>query len=809
LPKFHPPKALIANQILPDFANQIKSENDIDLQSLKHQSPKFRRKAIFTVFIWHVRYKVGFPEKTRMKLETFRRAIAMRNNAQIKTSTYGHQSQLVPKVTRPQYLGRKFLKEFCDPDNPGAFRFYEGVVFAREYLPSATPKWQYLLKYTDGDLEHLPSHQVRNLFFVSDTENSENDGLPNQQIESIEVQQDIQKSVSCLTLTDTASTSNAADTSTSKVENVIEPCTRKDGPKIAINLELKDSTLVHNFFRSLLPCSYRVPSPVCDESKSPSLSLIECDVDIEANPSLSVASHEGKRKRDICSLSSVMPLTSARIRNLVAKINYKFSWQLGNMQIQCDKCRKWWKQDCDECGESQKRINFSCSERGKICGVECLVCETHLSACMNMELPEGGVDAILKRAAIISEHAQSFPQCIADPRIFASLVAELEDSLPWRAVSELRPEMWRRFRSTCATAVTYARVGAALIWLVKNLKLEAVHISLLSDLENVVEKLCQIEAGTVPLLEEVQKYQVRDSAKETELARIKKARSCEASALASAVLMFVDQHVLDWVGIEALNRRWEETANGWVVSEVLEQECDFRYIVRSELSGHGLSIQHVAAKMRQADEHWDAPVCCKDCSGSGRNPEAKDEDCSLCLGMGVMGGDSPFKLQLQDGTPTKLCVRFVNEHKGLGVFAKEDIPAGVAVCEYVGEVISTKEAHLREKEYAEKGLFYMFEPRQLTSTMTRWVTDATRVGNVARFINHACHPGGNLVVRHFAASARFSWCDKVRFNLLHYACCQSPTHPSRSPAVDGNRCALELRRLLLTQIICGGRCPCV
>ena len=189
-------------------------------------------------------------------------------------------------------------------------------MFAWEYLPSATPKWQYLLKYTDGDLEHLPSYQVRNLFFVDNNENSEDDGPPNTEIACVEVQQDIPKSISSF---------NSADANRSKAESSAKSRTGRHDPKIAINLELKGSSLVDRFFRSLLPCSYSDPLSVSSESKSPSLASTECDVDVEATPSLNLARLDGKRKRNIFSLSGVTPLSSARIRSLLTKINYKFT----------------------------------------------------------------------------------------------------------------------------------------------------------------------------------------------------------------------------------------------------------------------------------------------------------------------------------------------------------------------------------------------------------------------------------------------------------------------------------------------------
>ncbi len=58
------------------------------------------------------------------------------------------------------------------------------------------------------------------------------------------------------------------------------------------------------------------------------------------------------------------------------------------------------------------------------------------------------------------------------------------------------------------------------------------------------------------------------------------------------------------------------------------------------------------------------------------------------------------------------------------------------VIEYVGEVIRHQVAELREKRYESQGIgsSYLFRVDDDT------VIDATKTGNVARFINHCCTP---------------------------------------------------------------------
>jgi len=70
-----------------------------------------------------------------------------------------------------------------------------------------------------------------------------------------------------------------------------------------------------------------------------------------------------------------------------------------------------------------------------------------------------------------------------------------------------------------------------------------------------------------------------------------------------------------------------------------------------------------------------------------------------------------------------------------GVFALEDINAEEMVVEYIGEYIPEKYANLREKLYEKQGYDdYMFRVED------DLIIDATKKGNLARFINHSCDP---------------------------------------------------------------------
>lgn len=71
-----------------------------------------------------------------------------------------------------------------------------------------------------------------------------------------------------------------------------------------------------------------------------------------------------------------------------------------------------------------------------------------------------------------------------------------------------------------------------------------------------------------------------------------------------------------------------------------------------------------------------------------------------------------------------------------GLFTKEDILAGEMVIEYIGEVIPSVLADIREERYEKIGIgsSYLFRIDGQN------IIDATFKGNLARFINHSCDP---------------------------------------------------------------------
>lgn len=105
---------------------------------------------------------------------------------------------------------------------------------------------------------------------------------------------------------------------------------------------------------------------------------------------------------------------------------------------------------------------------------------------------------------------------------------------------------------------------------------------------------------------------------------------------------------------------------------------------------------------------------------------------------------------LQNGVRVKLEV-FRTEEKGWAVRAGEAILRGTFICEYIGEVLSEQEADKRgNNRHGEEGCSYFYDIDSHINDMSRlvegqvpYVIDATRYGNVSRFINHSCSP--NLI----------------------------------------------------------------
>lgn len=82
------------------------------------------------------------------------------------------------------------------------------------------------------------------------------------------------------------------------------------------------------------------------------------------------------------------------------------------------------------------------------------------------------------------------------------------------------------------------------------------------------------------------------------------------------------------------------------------------------------------------------------------------------------------------------CNIFKTEKKGYGLLANSYIPAGVFIMEYVGEVLNSKQFEKRANDYSKQmNAHYYF-----MALSSDCIIDATKKGNISRFINHSCDP---------------------------------------------------------------------
>jgi SET domain-containing protein len=83
-------------------------------------------------------------------------------------------------------------------------------------------------------------------------------------------------------------------------------------------------------------------------------------------------------------------------------------------------------------------------------------------------------------------------------------------------------------------------------------------------------------------------------------------------------------------------------------------------------------------------------------------------------------------------------VRVGRATTGLGLFAAKQFAARAYIVTYRGKRIPTAEAHRREREGKAK---YMFEINR------SWTIDGSSRRNLGRYINHACRPNCEAVLR--------------------------------------------------------------
>lgn len=76
--------------------------------------------------------------------------------------------------------------------------------------------------------------------------------------------------------------------------------------------------------------------------------------------------------------------------------------------------------------------------------------------------------------------------------------------------------------------------------------------------------------------------------------------------------------------------------------------------------------------------------------------------------------------------------------RGWALKTLENIPTGSFVIEYTGELIDQAEAKKRSHYYNKTGKSYLFDLDYNVDAEAEYSIDATREGNLSRFINHSC-----------------------------------------------------------------------
>ncbi len=94
---------------------------------------------------------------------------------------------------------------------------------------------------------------------------------------------------------------------------------------------------------------------------------------------------------------------------------------------------------------------------------------------------------------------------------------------------------------------------------------------------------------------------------------------------------------------------------------------------------------------------------------------------------------------------------FRTERRGWAVRTRRDIPRGGFITNYVGEIISYKEASARFAVMESRGTpNYILTLKEHVAVggrekIYRTIVDASRYGNFSRFINHSCSPNVTIV----------------------------------------------------------------
>ncbi len=94
---------------------------------------------------------------------------------------------------------------------------------------------------------------------------------------------------------------------------------------------------------------------------------------------------------------------------------------------------------------------------------------------------------------------------------------------------------------------------------------------------------------------------------------------------------------------------------------------------------------------------------------------------------------SYFQEEIENGLTAPVYVKWISPHKGHGLYAYEDLPAGSYIGEYAGVV-------RRHRKRLDEANAYCFEYPVFFNGKTPYTIDAKEEGNLLRFINHSFQP---------------------------------------------------------------------
>ena len=141
--------------------------------------------------------------------------------------------------------------------------------------------------------------------------------------------------------------------------------------------------------------------------------------------------------------------------------------------------------------------------------------------------------------------------------------------------------------------------------------------------------------------------------------------------------------------------------------------------------------------------------------------------------------------------PVALPLTLVAGAAGWGVRTEAVIPAGVFVCTYAGEMLTSPEAVVRRAIYASAADNYLLTAREHVDGLSTFVVhvDPTIRGNVARWMNHACSPPQCNLASVFARSAGWP-VPRIAFSL-------------RAGYVQAKNCASTTVRMTVWTVVVG------